>query len=78
MMDDTMRYGQVECRANQIASWLIKDCGVEVEDCVGLLYPRSFEQIVALLGILKAGAAYVPLDVYYPNRRIQVILEDLQ
>lgn len=68
-------YGQLEKRGNQIARFLRK-CGIRRGDCVGLLIPRSTEVYAALLGILKAGAAYVPLDPDYPAERVGFILSD--
>ncbi len=70
-----MTYGQLEARGNQIARFLRK-CGIRRGDCVGLLIPRSMEVYAALLGILKAGAAYVPLDPDYPAERVGFILSD--
>src|SRR5208283_999579 len=63
-----MTYGQLEHRSNQLAHWL-RSRDVGRGDCVGLLLPRSPEVYVAVLGILKAGAAYVPLDPEYPEER---------
>jgi non-ribosomal peptide synthetase-like protein len=70
-----MTYGELEARANQVARFL-RARGVVRGDCVGLLLPRSPEVYVALLGILKAGAAYVPLDPEYPAERVGFILSD--
>ena len=72
-----MTYAQVEQRANQIARHL-RSRGVKRGDCVALLLPRSLEVCVALLGILKAGAAYVPLDPGFPAERIGFVLADCQ
>src|SRR5207245_1462441 len=55
--------------------WL-RGRGVGRGDCVGLLLPRGPEVYVALLAILKAGAAYVPLDPDYPADRVGFILKD--
>ena len=55
-----MSYGDLERRSNQLAR-LLRQRGVRRGDCVALWLPRSMEVLVALLGILKAGAAYVPL-----------------
>jgi non-ribosomal peptide synthetase-like protein len=73
--DEQMTYGELETRANQLSRWLRK-LGVKRGDCVGLLLPRSIEVYIALLGILKSGAAYVPLDPDYPAERVEFILSD--
>ena len=73
--DERMSYGELESRANQLARWL-REQGVKREDCVGILIPRSMQVYVALLGILKADAAYVPLDPEYPAERVAFILSD--
>ncbi len=74
---ESVSYADLERRANQLARFLRK-LGVGRGDCVGLLLPRSLEVYVALLGILKAGAAYVPLDPDYPAERVGFILSDCQ
>jgi non-ribosomal peptide synthetase component F len=68
-------YGQLERRANALACEL-RDRGVGVETIVGLYLDRSVEALVAILGTLKAGGAYLSLDVRYPAARIQFCLED--
>ncbi|HKX30429.1 MAG TPA: amino acid adenylation domain-containing protein, partial [Blastocatellia bacterium] len=70
-----LNYRELNARANRLAHLLIKE-GVEPEDVVALAVPRSLEMIVALLGILKAGAAYLPLDLDYPAERLAFMLED--
>ena len=70
-----LAYSELERRANQLARFLQR-AGVARGDCVGLLLPRSTEVYVALLAILKAGAAYVPLDPDYPAERVSFILSD--
>ena len=72
-----MTYGELERRANQLAR-LLRSRGVRRGDCVGLWLPRSLDAHVALLGILKSGAAYVPLDPEYPAERVSFILSDCQ
>ena len=70
-----MTYGELERRANQLARFL-RSRGVQRGDLVGLWVERSMDAYVALLGILKAGAAYVPLDPDYPVERVRFILSD--
>jgi non-ribosomal peptide synthetase-like protein len=72
-----MTYAELDRRSNQLARWLAQQ-GIGSGDCVGLLLPRSLDVYVALLGVLKAGAAYVPLDPDYPSGRVQFILSDCQ
>ncbi|MFQ5631477.1 MAG: condensation domain-containing protein, partial [bacterium] len=70
-----LSFRELNTRANQLAHYLIKQ-GVGPETLVGLCIERSPEMLVGLLGILKAGAAYVPLDPAYPSERIAYVLED--
>ena len=71
----TATYGEMDRRANQLARYLCRK-GVRRGATVALLAPRSVEAYIAILGILKAGAAYVPIDPAYPVDRIAWILED--
>ena len=73
--DTQLTYATLEARANQLANYL-KARGIQPGDRVGMLLPRSSELYISLLGILKAGAAYVPLDPEYPAERIGFILTD--
>ncbi|MGH3576075.1 MAG: AMP-binding protein, partial [Mycobacterium sp.] len=75
--DTTLTYTQLNTRANQLAHTLI-DRGVGPEQIVALALPRSTEMIVAILGVLKTGAAYLPLDPGYPPTRIAFMLKDAQ
>jgi amino acid adenylation domain-containing protein len=68
-------YGELNRRANQLAHYL-RAHGVGIETRVGVLMERSVNWIVALLGILKAGGVYVPLDGSYPAGRLRFMLED--
>ena len=75
--EQRMTYGELERQANQLARFL-RGRGVRRGDHVGLWLPRSLDAHIALLGILKAGAAYVPLDPEYPAERVGFILSDCQ
>ncbi len=73
--DVTLTYTQLNVRANQLAHALIAK-GVGPEQIVALALPRSANMIVAVLAVLKAGAAYLPLDPDYPAERITFMLTD--
>src|SRR5690606_21812245 len=73
--DRTLTYAELNARANRVAHALLAR-GVRVGDAVGVLLERSFELVSAELGILKAGAAYVPLDPAMPWERQRFMLED--
>ena len=68
-------FRDVNRRANQLARYLVQ-LGVERGDLVGVCLERSPDMVAVLLGILKAGAAYVPLDPSYPGERLAFILKD--
>jgi amino acid adenylation domain-containing protein len=72
---ESLTYGELERRANQLANHLIK-LGASPDGLVGICVERSLEMVVGLLGILKSGAAYVPLDPAYPRDRIAFMLEN--
>jgi len=73
--DTSLTYDELNTRANQLAHHLIAQ-GIGPESVVALALPRSLEMVVALLGILKAGAAYLPLDPHYPADRLAFMLSD--
>ena len=72
-----LTYQQLNHRANQLAHYLIS-LGIKPEMPVGICVERSLNLIVGILGILKAGAAYVPLDPAYPQERLAFMLQDSQ
>ncbi len=72
--DRAWTYQQLDQFSDRIAAGLIER-GIRPHDCVAISVDRSAEMIGALLGILKAGATYVPLDTVYPAERIRVMLQ---
>ena len=73
--DASLSYGELDARANRLAAWL-SEKGIRSEDIVAIALPRSFESIVAILAAHKLGAAYLPLDLDYPEQRLIYMLED--
>ncbi|CDF96574.1 MULTISPECIES: non-ribosomal peptide synthetase [unclassified Pseudomonas] len=72
---EQLSYAQLNHRANQIAHRLLA-LGIHADDRVAICMDRSTDMVAALLGILKAGAAYVPLDPDYPADRLAYMLEN--
>jgi len=72
---ETLTYGELDRRGNLLAHHLHR-LGAGPEVLVGILMERSLEMIVGLIGILKSGSAYLPLDPAYPQERLQFMLED--
>ncbi|MBV7338365.1 amino acid adenylation domain-containing protein [Chloroflexi bacterium TSY] len=70
-------YGELNHRSNQVANYL-RSCGVQREMLVGICLERSLDLVVGLLGILKTGAAYVPMDPIYPAQRLAYMIADAQ
>ena len=72
---ETLSFGELAERAHRLAHWL-RERGVGRGDLVGVCLERSFDLVTALLGVLDAGAAYVPLDPSYPRDRLGFMVED--
>ncbi|RNB59090.1 amino acid adenylation domain-containing protein [Brevibacillus gelatini] len=73
----TLTYAGLNQRANQLARLLLEK-GAKPDTTVAICTERSMEMIVGILGVLKAGAAYVPIDPAHPEERIAYMLEDSQ
>ena len=73
--DQVVSYAELHAQANRLARLLIAD-GVRPDDVVAVLLERSVEHVVAMLAVIKAGAAYLPLDCDYPTERLRLMLAD--
>ncbi|MBO9587035.1 MAG: AMP-binding protein, partial [Flavobacterium sp.] len=72
----TLSYQELDEKSDALAFYLQDSCGVEKGELVGIMQDRSEKMIVSILGILKSGAAYVPIDASYPEQRKAYIIED--
>jgi surfactin family lipopeptide synthetase C len=75
--EEQINYIDLNDRANQLAQYL-RTLGVQSNDLIGVCLDRSIEMVIGLLGVLKAGAAYVPLDPAYPAERLAFMLKDAE
>jgi amino acid adenylation domain-containing protein len=76
--DRQLTYRELNRKANQLAHYLLSLNSETDNSLVGICVERSLEMVIGILGILKAGSAYVPLDPEYPKHRLQFMLEDSQ
>ncbi|MFE9488949.1 amino acid adenylation domain-containing protein [Streptomyces sp. NPDC006641] len=74
--DRSLGYAELDRRANQVAHALIAR-GVRPQDPVAVLLGRDIEMTVALFGVAKAGAVYVPMDTSYPRERLAYMVDDI-
>ena len=74
--DVTITYDTLNRRANQLARALQQDYGVQPGDVVGVVTHRSPDTIAGILGVLKAGAVYLPIDPEYPEERLKFLVAD--
>lgn len=73
--DESLTYGELNAAANRLARQLRRE-GARPDGLIGLCVDRSLQQVIGILGILKSGAAYLPLDPEYPAERLQFMVED--
>ena len=73
--DESLTYGELNERANQLA-WFLQDKGVGPENIVGVYLNRSVDMIVTVLGVMKAGGAYLPMDPNYPLDRLRHMVSE--
>ncbi|WP_264530520.1 non-ribosomal peptide synthetase [Flavobacterium sp. N502540] len=74
--DSKLTYKELEEQSNQFAAYLLESYGIKPDDLVGIKLEKSEKLIVAILGVLKSGGAYVPIDPHYPENRIEFIEKD--
>ncbi|WP_317168128.1 AMP-binding protein, partial [Flavobacterium collinsii] len=72
---EALSYRELNEKSNQLGHYLIEQ-GVEPDTLVGICLERSLEMLIGILGILKSGGAYVPVDPDYPSDRIGYMLDD--
>ena len=72
---EKLTYKELNEKANSLANYL-KNKGVVIDDVIGIFLDKSLETIIAILSILKCGATYLPIDINYPNTRIDFMLKD--
>jgi amino acid adenylation domain-containing protein len=71
----SLTYRELEERSNQLAH-LLREHGLQKGDRVGIYFPKAVESVVSMLGVLKAGGVYVPLDPQQPARRVEYIIDN--
>ncbi|STX38341.1 non-ribosomal peptide synthetase [Legionella feeleii] len=76
--DIRLTYKELNKKANQLAHYLTNHHQVKPDDLIALLLERNEHTIIAILAVLKAGGAYIPLDLSYPLERIEYILDETQ
>lgn len=72
---DRLTYGELDKKSDYIAV-MLREKGIVPDELVGIMVTRSLEMIIALLGVLKAGASYVPIDPEYPADRVEYMIND--
>ncbi|MFZ6009422.1 MAG: amino acid adenylation domain-containing protein [Bacteroidota bacterium] len=73
--DKTCTYAELNDKANKLARYLIQEYDVKADDTIAIMSDRTIEMVAGMIGILKSGAAFVPIDPEYPAERIKRILK---
>jgi len=72
----SMTYRELNEHANQFAHFIKEEIKVQADDLLGIKLPRSQWMVVSIFGIMKSGAAYLPIDIFYPPERIDYMVAD--
>lgn len=72
--DEQLTYGELDRKTNQLAH-ILRARGVQSNSIVGLAAERSFEMLIGIIAVMKAGGAYMPIDPHYPAERVRYLLE---
>ena len=75
--DEKLTYRELNEKANQLANYL-RNKGIKPNDIIGIMLPRSLELLISIIGVLKSGACYIPIDPTYPEKRIEYMLDNSQ
>ena len=73
--DRRIKYAELDAQSDRLAAYLLAE-GIKVGDFIGICMQRSVDMLICVLGILKSGAAYLPLDPTYPKDRLKFMVED--
>lgn len=73
--DSIMAYKEFDEKTNQVAHYL-RNKGVKPNDIIGIMVPRSFEMLIGIVGVLKAGGSYMPIDISYPKDRVEYMVSN--
>lgn len=76
--NEKLRYGEIDAAADALAATLQEDYDIRAGDLVPLCFEKSSSMMVAILGILKAGAGYVPLDISHPSSRLEYMIREIR
>ena len=72
----SVTYNELNERANQLAHHMVENYQVKTDDLVGIVLDKSERSLIAILGIMKSGAGYLPIDPAFPEERRQLIIQD--